>query len=110
MANGSLLIAESSPMRRIQELIFPLAIIGSVLVILVPLPPALMDLLLASNISIAVLVLLTTIYIRNPLELCISASFLLATTMGWLCFNVATTRLIMTHAATKGMTVAGEVV
>src|SRR4051794_25399417 len=87
MANGSLTIEHSSPMRRIQELIFPLAIIGSVLVILVPLPPALMDVLLASNISIAVLVLLTTIYIRNPLELSIFPSLLLATTLGRLVLN-----------------------
>ena len=54
--------------RRAQDLILPVAIIASVLVILVPLPPALMDVLLAGNITIAVIVLLTTIYVRTPLE------------------------------------------
>ena len=110
MATSSLSIAGMTPLRRIQELIFPLGIIGSVLVILVPLPPALMDIMLATNISVAVLVLLTTIYIRNPLELSIFPSLLLATTLGRLVLNVATTRLILSHAATHGMTAAGEVV
>ena len=45
----------SGPLRRGQELILPVAIIASVLVILVPLPPALMDVLLAANITVAVI-------------------------------------------------------
>jgi flagellar biosynthesis protein FlhA len=110
MATSPPSIPGMTPLRRIQELIFPLGIIGSVLVILVPLPPSLMDILLATNISVAVLVLLTTIYIRNPLELSIFPSLLLATTLGRLVLNVATTRLILSHAATNGMTAAGEVV
>ena len=64
------------------DLIFPIAVIASVLVILVPLPPALMDVCLAANISIAVIVLLTTIYVRSPLEFSIFPSLLLATTLG----------------------------
>ena len=42
--------------------------IASVLVILVPLPTPVMDVLLACNISLSVIVLLTTIYVRTPLE------------------------------------------
>ena len=54
-----------SRMSRWRDLIFPVGIITSVLVILVPLPTFLMDILLASNITIAMIVLLTTIYVQN---------------------------------------------
>ena len=51
----------------------------------------------------AVIVLLTTIYVRTPLEFSIFPSLLLATTLGRLVLNVATTRLILTHAETEGL-------
>ncbi len=95
---------------RAQDLILPVGIIASVLVILVPLPAALMDLLLAANITVAVLVLLTTIYVRTPLEFSVFPSLLLATTLARLVLNVATTRLILTHAGTSGGMAAGGVI
>ena len=96
--------------RRAQDLILPIAIIASVLVILVPLPPGLMDLLLAGNITVAVLVLLTTIYVRSPLEFSIFPSLLLATTLARLVLNVATTRLILTRAGSDELDAAGGVI
>src|SRR5689334_8898682 len=96
--------------KRGQDLILPIAIIISVLVIMVPLPAALMDVLLAANITIAVLVLLTTIYVRQPLEFSVFPTMLLATTLARLVLNVATTRLILTHAGTDGVNAAGHVV
>lgn len=95
---------------RIQDLILPIAIITSVLVIMVPLPAALMDILLAANITVAVLVLLTTIYVRQPLEFSVFPSMLLATTLARLVLNVATTRLILTRAGQDGLNAAGHVV
>ncbi len=97
-------------LRRGQDLILPIAIISSVLVIMVPLPPALMDVLLAGNITISVIVLLTTIYVRSPLEFNIFPSLLLATTLARLVLNVATTRLILTRAASDGLGAAGGVI
>ena len=96
--------------RRVQDLILPVAIVASVLVILVPLPTALMDVLLAGNITIAVIVLLTTIYVRSPLEFSIFPTLLLATTLARLVLNVATTRLILTRAATEKLEAAGGVI
>jgi flagellar biosynthesis protein FlhA len=93
-----------------QNMILPGAIVGSVLVILVPMPAAVMDVLLASNIAIAVLILLTTIYVRTPLEFSVFPSLLLAVTLGRLVLNVATTRLILTHADSQGLLAAGGVV
>src|SRR5688500_17048421 len=95
---------------RSHDLILPVAIIASVLVIMVPLPAALMDVLLAGNITIAVLVLLTTIYVRTPLEFSVFPSMLLATTLARLVLNVATTRLILTRAGADGLNAAGHVV
>jgi flagellar biosynthesis protein FlhA len=84
--------------------------ISSVLVILVPLPTEIMDLLLAGNITIAVIVLLTTIYVKTPLEFSIFPSLLLVTTLGRLVLNVASTRLILTQAESKGELAAGAVI
>jgi flagellar biosynthesis protein FlhA len=99
-----------SRLSRWQDLVLPLSLIASVLVILVPLPPHLLDVLLAANIAVSVIVLLTTIYVRTPLEFSIFPSLLLATTLGRLVLNVASTRLILTHAGEDGMFAAGGVI
>lgn len=95
---------------RWQDLVLPVAIIASVLVIMVPLPPMLMDVLLSGNITVAVIVLLTTIYVRTPLDFSIFPSLLLATTLARLVLNVATTRLILTRAGTDKLQAAGGVI
>ena len=99
-----------SPWTRAKDLVLPIGIIASVLVILVPVPPALMDVFLAVNITAAVIVLLTTIYVRTPLEFSVFPSLLLATTLARLVLNVATTRLILTRAPQDKMLAAGHVV
>jgi len=99
-----------SALARSPELILPVGIIASVLVIMVPVPAALMDILLAANISVAVIMLLTTVYVRTPLEFNIFPTLLLATTLGRLVLNVATTRLILTRAGSDGLEAAGGVV
>jgi len=95
---------------RLQELILPVGLIGSVLVLLVPLPPSLMDVLLSANITVSVVMLLTTIYVRTPLEFSVFPSLLLTTTLFRLVLNVATTRLILTRGGTVGLLAAGEVI
>ncbi len=95
---------------RYRDLVLPIGIIACLVVILVPLPTALMDLLLASNIAIGVIVLLTTVYVKTPLEFSIFPSLLLATTLARLVLNVATTRLILTGAEANKMGAAGGVI
>ena len=99
-----------SPFARFQDLILPIGIIASILVIMVPLPPVLMDLLLAANITVAVIVLLTTVFVRTPLEFSVFPTLLLVTTLARLVLNVATTRLILTQAQTDGLRAAGGVI
>lgn len=98
------------PLARLTELALPLCIVGSLAVVLVPLPAALLDLLLAANIAVAVMVLLTTIFVRTPLEFSVFPTLLLATTLTRLVLNVATTRLILTRGHAEGLLAAGAVV
>jgi flagellar biosynthesis protein FlhA len=95
---------------RYRDLVLPMGIIGCLVVILVPLPPMLMDLLLAANITVGVIVLLTTVYVQTPLEFSIFPSLLLATTLARLVLNVATTRLILTSTESGDSGAVGGVI
>ncbi len=95
---------------RLHELILPLGIIGCLLVFLVPLPASVMDVLLAANVTISLIVLLTTVYVGTPLEFSLFPTILLATTLSRLVLNVATTRLILSRAGTHGLSAAGDVI
>ncbi|HUQ69736.1 MAG TPA: flagellar biosynthesis protein FlhA [Planctomycetaceae bacterium] len=91
-------------------LIFPVLIVLSVMVIITPLPAFVMDLLLAANITLGVIILLTTIYVKKPLEFSVFPSLLLGTTLARLVLNVASTRLILTRAQLDGTGAAGDVI
>ena len=98
---------------RHRGLIVPLGFVSMLVVILVPLHPLLMDVLIAFNISLAVIILLTTIYMERPLDFSVFPSLLLATTLLRLVLNIASTRLILTaDAATPeaAIGVAGKVI
>ncbi|HVW01226.1 MAG TPA: flagellar biosynthesis protein FlhA [Planctomycetaceae bacterium] len=95
---------------RNQGLIFPVLVVASVLVLIAPLPPVLLDLLLSGNITVAVIILLTTIYITKPMEFSVFPAVLLGTTLARLVLNVASTRLILSHGAQDGMQAAGGVI
>jgi flagellar biosynthesis protein FlhA len=81
-----------------RELLFPLAFVSLIIVILVPVPTWLMDLMLVVNLTLSIIVLSTTIYVKSPLEFAVFPSVLLAMTLFRLVLNVATTRLILTAA------------
>src|SRR5687768_8555764 len=93
-------------------MIFPIALIGLLVVILVPLPTPVLDFLLVLNITLSVIVLVTTIYVKSPLEFAVFPSLLLAVTLFRLVLNVATTRLILTASGSPetAQHQAGEVV
>lgn len=79
-------------------------------VILIPLPVAAMDLLLSGNIALAVVILLTAVHVRTPLEFGVFPTLLLATTLSRLVLNIASTRLILKNAPTMGEDAAGGVI
>ncbi len=103
--------APNSMLRRVHAnrgMIFPLACIGLLLVLLIPLPPGVLDLLLILNLTLSVIVLVTAMYVESPLEFGVLPSLLLAITLFRLALNVATTRLIL--SGTGSESAAGEVV
>src|SRR5205085_1913509 len=111
-------VAPTSLLQRLADnrgMLFPLAFITLLLVILVPLPTQVLDFLIVVNITISVIVLVTTIYVKSPLEFAVFPSLLLAITLFRLVLNVATTRLILTAGdrygdPTMAIHGAGEVV
>nr|MBO2478378.1 flagellar biosynthesis protein FlhA [Bacillota bacterium] len=75
-----------------------LAVVLIVVMMVVPLPTGLIDLLLAVNISLALLVLMLTMNVRHPLEFSVFPTLLLVLTLFRLALNVSTTRLILLQA------------
>jgi flagellar biosynthesis protein FlhA len=86
------------------DVLFALSVIGMISVMIIPMPPGLLDILLAFNIAFSLIVLLMTIYITNPLQLSVFPGLLLVLTLFRLSLNVASTRLIL------GEAYAGEVI
>ena len=84
---------------RHRGVILPAMIAALIFVILVPMPAVLIDLLLAANIALAAIILLTAIYVSTPLDFSVFPSLLLVATLVRLVLNVATTRLILTAGA-----------
>ncbi len=102
--------AVSSAWTRLAGVVLPVTIVGAILVFIVPVPPAVLDLLQSANITLAVLVLLTTLAIRSPTDFSAFPTILLTTTLTRLVLNVATTRLVLTHGGTQGLDAAGGVI
>jgi flagellar biosynthesis protein FlhA len=98
---------------RHSHLIVPVSFLLLVGVLVVPLPPAVLDLLLCLNIAIGAIVLMTTIYMRKPLDFSVFPALLLGTTLFRLVLNVASTRLILsieTKDPEQASTAAGHVI
>jgi len=89
--------------------IVPIALVGIVLMMVVPLPAILIDMLLAVSIGISVALLLVAIHLEKPLELSSFPAILLFSTLLRLALNVASTRLILLHG-NEGTDAAGEVI
>ena len=77
------------------ELLLSFALLGVLFVLLVPLPPILLDMLLAANLGVSVLLLLITLGVQKPMDISVFPSLLLLLTLYRLSLNVATTRLIL---------------
>lgn len=98
---------------RYRSLLVPAAFIGLLVVVVVPLSPVVMDMLIAANLALAAMILLTTIYVASPLDFSVFPSLLLGTTLFRLVLNIATTRLILAANADnpeEATAVAGKVI
>jgi flagellar biosynthesis protein FlhA len=79
----------------ISAMAVPVGVVGIVLLLVVPLPAALLDLLIAVNITASLVILLTSMYVRRPLDFSVFPSLILVFTLFRLGLNVASTRLVL---------------
>src|SRR5882672_1811270 len=91
------------------EWIMPVAAVGLIFVMLVPLPSLLLDLLLATSLTVSVLVLLSAIQILRPSQFSVFPSLLLLLTLFRLSLNLASSRRILLHG-NEGVAAAGHVI
>ncbi len=91
------------------DLALALGMIGILVVLILPVPRLLLDLLLALSITFSVLVLLTSLFITKPLEFSSFPAVLLIATMLRLALNLASTRLILANGH-EGTAAAGRVI
>ncbi len=82
-------------LRRISQLAVPLGVVGIIMLLVIPLPAQLLDFLIAFNIVSGLLILMTAMYVKRPLDFSIFPSLLLVFTLFRLGLNVASTRLIL---------------
>jgi flagellar biosynthesis protein FlhA len=91
------------------EVVLAIAVLGIVGLLILPLPPLLLDAFLAVSISISILILLISLRVLKPLDFSVFPSLLLITTLFRLGLNVATTRLILLEGG-NGTSAAGHVI
>jgi len=104
----SVLIMPTNVLRH-PDILMSLAVVGVLMIMLLPLPRFALDILLAFNITLAIVVLLVGMQVRKPLEFSVFPSVLLMVTLFRLSLNIASTRLILLHG-NEGPAAAGEVI
>lgn len=80
------------------DLILAMWMLGVVLMIILPLPPAMVDFMITINLAISVFLLMVALYIPSALQLSVFPSLLLITTMFRLGINISSSRQILLHA------------
>jgi len=91
------------------DLLLAGGVVTILVVMLIPMPPIVLDFLLCVSISLSLLILVTAMFMLSPLEFSIFPTLLLVTTLLRLALNVAATRLILLHGD-KGTDAAGSVI
>ncbi|MEW5945751.1 MAG: FHIPEP family type III secretion protein, partial [bacterium] len=86
------------------ELFLPIVVVIIVMMVVIPIPPFLINLVVAFSLTTAMLVILITMYIREPLEFAVFPTVILVSTIFRLALNVTTTRAILAKAD------AGEII
>ena len=98
-----------SVLERFREYALPLAAISVIFVMMVPLPAAALDLLLALSMAASIIVFLSAVQIRRAVELSVFPTLLLLLTLFRLSLNIASSRRILLHGS-EGTSAAGKVI
>jgi len=107
-------LAETNVKTRFSELIqggigAPLLLLGMLAMVILPLPPILLDMFFTFNITFALITLLIVIYAKKPLDFALFPTIILIATLLRLSLNVASTRVVLLHGH-EGPDAAGQVI
>lgn len=91
------------------HLFAPLSVMAVVFLILVPLPPDILDIFYTFNIIVSITILLMSTYIKDPVQFSVYPSVLLLASLYRLALNISSTRLILTRGE-EGVYAAGKVI
>ncbi len=97
------------PQQSSTDWVVPVATVILVFVMIVPVPALLLDLLLATSITLGVVVLLASLYILRPAQFSVFPTLLLFLTLFRISLNIASSRRILLHG-NEGATAAGSVI
>ena len=109
MANASMTLNSFFARAGLQQLAGPLLILLILSMMVLPLPPFMLDLFFTFNIAISVIVMLVAINVMKPLDFSVFPTVLLVTTLLRLSLNVASTRVVLLEGHT-GPGAAGKVI
>ncbi len=87
----------------------PLLVLAMLAMMMIPLPPLALDVLFTFNISLSLGILLTTVYVKRPLDFGVFPTILLVVTLLRLALNIASTRVVLLNGHT-GTSAAGKVI
>src|SRR6202051_3990261 len=105
MASGTAVIEKQSS----SDWVVPFATVTLIFVMIVPVPPFLLDLLLATSITLGVIVLLGSLYILRPAQFSVFPTLLLFLTLFRISLKIASSRRILLHG-NEGAAAAGSVI
>jgi len=91
------------------DVFMPFLVVGILIVMIIPVPAPMLDIFLTMSITLALIILLVSLYIKEPLDFSTFPSVLLISTLFRLSLNVASTRRILLHGA-EGEDAAGAVI
>ncbi len=96
-------------LKRGSEFIIPMGVVGILVLMILPVPAIVLDLFLTFNITLAIVILLISVYLSRPLDFGSFPTILLIVTLFRLSLNVASTRLILLNG-NEGIGAAGQVI
>ncbi|MBX3617452.1 flagellar biosynthesis protein FlhA [Nitrosomonas sp.] len=107
--NGAMSVSSLIDTNNFKTLAGPVLIIMILAMMVLPLPPFILDLLFTFNIAVSIIVLMVSLYTRNPLDFAVFPTILLITTLLRLSLNIASTRVVLLDGHT-GPDAAGKVI
>jgi len=102
-------VAEERKTNKLMSYVAPALLVGVVMLMIIPIPSSLLDVLLSFNITLSLVVLFVSLYVTKPLEFSSYPALVLMTTLFRLAMNISTTRLILLYGD-QGQDAAGHVV